>query len=219
MCLLPDPKKKFILLVEQGRRTMQEERIIHLNIGGRRFSTSKETLLRDPNCMLAAMFSGRHRCDKQPDGTYFIDRDGTYFSYILNYLRDGEVDLPDDQQACKALLREARFYNLSSLERAVESKLNSQKELFTAVEIVRDSESEKWKVIEIVERTVNEWNVRSNLLILMRKIVTDYNEKGYTLQHVLRTDEHSEDWRTTLMFSKRVDKDPFSDFVPRSEWS
>ena len=39
--------------------------------------------------MLAVMFSGRHQLKRESDGSYFIDRDGTHFRYILNYLRDG----------------------------------------------------------------------------------------------------------------------------------
>ena len=39
--------------------------------------------------MLAAMFSGRHELDTDSEGRYFIDRDGKYFKYILNFLRDG----------------------------------------------------------------------------------------------------------------------------------
>ena len=35
------------------------------------------------------MVSGRHSITREPDGSFFIDRDGTYFRYILNYLRDG----------------------------------------------------------------------------------------------------------------------------------
>lgn len=38
--------------------------------------------------MLAAMFSGRHQLDTDSEGRYFIDRDGTYFKHILNFLRD-----------------------------------------------------------------------------------------------------------------------------------
>lgn len=40
--------------------------------------------------MLAAMFSGRHDLDTDSEGRYFIDRDGTYFKHILNYLREGK---------------------------------------------------------------------------------------------------------------------------------
>ncbi len=50
--------------------------------------------------MLAAMFSGRHELQREPDGSFFIDRDGAHFRHILNFLRDGQVDtetLPRDQ--------------------------------------------------------------------------------------------------------------------------
>jgi hypothetical protein len=30
------------------------------------------------------------------EGACFIDRDGTFFSLVLNYLRDGSVELPTD---------------------------------------------------------------------------------------------------------------------------
>ena len=48
--------------------------------------------------MLAVMFSGRHNVTTDEDGRYFLDRDGTHFRYILNYLRDGNTYLPVDNQ-------------------------------------------------------------------------------------------------------------------------
>ena len=39
--------------------------------------------------MLAVMFSGRHSLVREADGSFFLDRDGTHFRYILNFLRDG----------------------------------------------------------------------------------------------------------------------------------
>ena len=60
---------------------------IKLDIGGHVYATSIVTVTRDPQSMLAAMFSGRHPVEKEEDGSYFIDRDGTHFRYILNYLR------------------------------------------------------------------------------------------------------------------------------------
>ena len=56
------------------------ESTVKLNVGGKIYKTSLETLRKDPNSMLAAMFSGRF--DVKPaedDGAYFIDRDGELF--------------------------------------------------------------------------------------------------------------------------------------------
>ena len=71
--------------------------------------------------MLGVMFSGRHDLEamKCSDGSFFIDRDGTYFRHILNYLRDGEdaVDFFPVQfpGALRQLLHEAKYYQLESL--------------------------------------------------------------------------------------------------------
>ena len=71
---------------------------MRLSVGGVLFETSIETLKSDPDSMLSAMFSGRHNVTKDEDGRYFIDRDGTHFRYILNYLRDGNTYIPVDNQ-------------------------------------------------------------------------------------------------------------------------
>lgn len=47
------------------------------------------------------------------DGTYFIDRDGTLFKYILQYLRDPlNFEAPNDPMTKSALSREAGFFGL-----------------------------------------------------------------------------------------------------------
>uniref|UniRef100_A0A0B7AH64 DUSP domain-containing protein n=1 Tax=Arion vulgaris TaxID=1028688 RepID=A0A0B7AH64_9EUPU len=91
---------------------------IKLDIGGNQFTTSVLTLTRDPNSMLAAMFSGRHELKTESDGSYFIDRDGTHFRYVLNYLRDGcikEGTLPQSETTWRELLTEAEFFQLGGL--------------------------------------------------------------------------------------------------------
>ena len=94
-------------------------------MGGVTFTTSTSTLTRDQDSMLAAMFSGRHQLKYEDDGTIFIDRDGTHFRYILNFLRDGatEGSLPEGQQALKELLNEAVYYQLAGLIDAIEARL------------------------------------------------------------------------------------------------
>ena len=89
---------------------------IKLDIGGHIYATSVLTLTKDPQSMLATMFSGKHSVKKEEDGSYFIDRDGTHFRYILNYLRDGgfkEGLLPGD--ILMELQTEAEYYQLSGL--------------------------------------------------------------------------------------------------------
>ena len=71
---------------------IHRQMIIDLNVGGTRYTTSRSTLTNYPESMLGVMFSGRHDIEamKCSDGSVFIDRDGTHFRHILNYLRDGE---------------------------------------------------------------------------------------------------------------------------------
>ena len=66
---------------------------INLNIGGTRYSTSLSTLTSYPNSMLGAIFSGGHKAAITGDGAHFINRDGTHFRHILNFLRDRIIGL------------------------------------------------------------------------------------------------------------------------------
>ena len=111
---------------------------IKLNVGGQYFTTSLETLKKDPGSMLCAMFSERFDIKPAKDGSYFIDRDGTHFRHILNYLRTGRLIFPDDKSVRKELLEEAEFYKVREIMTYLcpppfhESKLLSsdQKQIF-----------------------------------------------------------------------------------------
>ena len=88
---------------------------VNLNVGGHHFTTSVQTLTKDPDSILAAMFSGRFELKPYADGAFFIDRDGTHFRYILNYLRTGKLTLPEDKTLVKELLEEAEFYQIQGM--------------------------------------------------------------------------------------------------------
>ena len=90
-------------------------KILKLNVGGQVFSTSLETVKKDPGSMLHAMFSERFDTKATEDGSYFIDRDGTHFRYILNYLRTGQLLVPEDKTVYKELLAEAEFYQIQGI--------------------------------------------------------------------------------------------------------
>ncbi|XP_057825917.2 FH protein interacting protein FIP2 [Cryptomeria japonica] len=103
--------------------------IVRLDIGGRKFTTKVDTLtLRDPNSTLAAMISGRLPSLRDPQsGTLLIDRDGTHFRHILNWLRDGVVPILDTS-GYQELLREAEYYQLLGLIEDINIILNKKKE-------------------------------------------------------------------------------------------
>ena len=65
--------------------------------------------------MFQAMFSGRFYTKASEDGSYFTDRDGTHFRYILNYLRTGELIVPNDEIIRRELLAEAKYYHLEEM--------------------------------------------------------------------------------------------------------
>ena len=88
---------------------------VKLNVGGQHFTTSVQTLTKDPNSMLAAMFSGRFDMKPSEDGSFFIDRDGTHFRFILNFLRTGKLTLPERAKFLKELEEEAKFYQIQGL--------------------------------------------------------------------------------------------------------
>jgi hypothetical protein len=102
----------------------QNERII-LNIGGQRFETSRLTLSRYPNSVLAQLVASNGVTPRYGN-TYFVDRDPSHFRLILNYMKNGLCDLrtlPRDVRYLYELYYEAQFYQLQDLMRAVIEKI------------------------------------------------------------------------------------------------
>lgn len=88
---------------------------VTLNVGGHLYTTSLSTLQRYPDSMLGAMFRGDFPTTRDSQGNYFIDRDGTLFRYILNFLRTSELTLPLDFTETELLRKEADFYQIEPL--------------------------------------------------------------------------------------------------------
>ena len=93
---LRDNGKKESLELEAKKQSLTEEiqkmeelrvkwgTIIKLNVGGKKYSTTKSTLcMQYEDSMLASMFSGRYELGCDDEGCVFIDRDGQLFKYVL----------------------------------------------------------------------------------------------------------------------------------------
>jgi len=108
---------------------------IKLDVGGIKFSTTLTTLTSDADSMLSAMFSGRFSLERDEDGSIFIDRNGKYFAYILEFLRTGDLDPNIPEGEWFGLKREAEYFQVSKLVRALRSKektkAKDKKEKFT----------------------------------------------------------------------------------------
>jgi len=87
---------------------------INLNIGGTLFHTYRSTLLKYPDSLLFTLLLDDD-VEKDEDGVILLDRNGMYFSYILDWLRDGALLDSLKPEIKEALRHEAVFYGLRDL--------------------------------------------------------------------------------------------------------
>ncbi|KAK5874116.1 hypothetical protein PBY51_019091 [Eleginops maclovinus] len=105
--------------------------IVELNVGGQVYVTRLETLTAVPNSLLWSKFSQSSPGDLPKDGKgrFFFDRDGFLFRYILDYMRDSELFLPEFFKERRRLQKEADFFQLPELSKRLSA--GSKDSLFT----------------------------------------------------------------------------------------
>ncbi|KAF7639465.1 RRM domain-containing protein [Meloidogyne graminicola] len=97
------------------------ETVIQLNVGGTSYLTMVETLKKDKNSLLAQILTpegleANSKVAKRLDnGTLFIDRDGKLFAYILDFLRNGKLLLPENFHEMARFKEEVQFYQIEEL--------------------------------------------------------------------------------------------------------
>ena len=88
--------------------------------GGVVYTTSLTTLMKHPDSMLGRMFGGPIPTAQDGGGSFFIDRDGKLFRFILNFLRNDKLTLPENFAELDQLREEADFYQIGSMMKALE---------------------------------------------------------------------------------------------------
>lgn len=112
-------------LKEEVLSVLGNHQIIGLNVGGKIYQTTRETLLRAPQGYLAAIVSEKGlNMARDKDGNFAIDRDGELFRYILNFLREGALILPKSWNDFNLLLNEAAFFGIPVIREHVTSLMN-----------------------------------------------------------------------------------------------
>lgn len=113
-------------------KDVQSNKVI-LNVGGARFETSRLTLRKDPESLLARLFTTESSVVPQGN-SIFIDRDPSHFKVILNYLRyDLNINaavLPRERKYLIELKQECEYYRVKGLLKIVKKKLKYVTELY-----------------------------------------------------------------------------------------
>lgn len=122
-----DKKHKMVLCISKTQTETQGSadlrRIVKLNVGGTFYDTTTDTIFNFPHGVLANMFNGKFQESPLHEGRYFIDRNGVYFKYILEFCR--EFLLPTKAKVnlhfAHHVWREARYYGLNQMMTELEA--------------------------------------------------------------------------------------------------
>ncbi|KAJ8300830.1 hypothetical protein KUTeg_022349 [Tegillarca granosa] len=103
------------------------DRVIKVNVGGMVYTTTKSTLTKIHGSNIWRIFTGDVKCLKDERGTYFLDRDGPVFRFILNYLRSSKLITPQGYRELHLLREEADYYGLDELVAEINKILASRR--------------------------------------------------------------------------------------------
>ncbi|PIC49230.1 hypothetical protein B9Z55_007902 [Caenorhabditis nigoni] len=88
--------------------------VVKLNVGGVQFQTLKSTLTKFDG-MFKVIMETEIPVKKDENSCVFIDRSPKHFEKILNFMRDGDVALPESPEDVKEIQTEAQYYLLTGL--------------------------------------------------------------------------------------------------------
>ncbi|CAF0815814.1 unnamed protein product [Brachionus calyciflorus] len=146
--------------------------IVKLNVGGTLFSTLRSTLTKQikdtngkmysPN-MFESILNGFVKPKYDENKAIFIDRDPKYFSHVLNYLRNVDIesngfDLPDGIDL-REFSKEAKFYNIIGLEeltkkeakiietKIMDTKILGENQILDLLDLCQFDRNSKFKLV------------------------------------------------------------------------
>lgn len=151
---------------------MDSNEIVILQIGERRFTSYKRTLCKSQ--YFAALLSDNFS-DKRADGSYFIDRDGSDFEYLLHFLRCGYVQVPSEKALTIHL--EALYYQIPmDFSEALRILSLKQLSIYPGISIKKAGFNKK-----------GEWeDSRWEVLINGKRLLDTHDQYGMTIDQVYK---------------------------------
>jgi hypothetical protein len=113
--------EKIFREMESTTTTNKIESMVRLNVGGQRYDVPKSLFDLYPSSMLGRLVSEewsskstKANYEHDDDDIIFIDRNGYRFQYVLDYMRDQEVNLPMTE-SIEATKKELEYYGLEGV--------------------------------------------------------------------------------------------------------
>ncbi|GFH50201.1 K_tetra-domain-containing protein [Chaetoceros tenuissimus] len=116
--------------------------IVKLNIGGTPYEVSRSLINSFPDSMLGSVVSDKWK--ENSEELIFIERDGQRFRYVLDYMRDGKVNLPRGE-CVESLCTELDYFGIEYDLKLISSndRLNVPESIRTFKAYLEDFETMK----------------------------------------------------------------------------
>jgi hypothetical protein len=130
--------------------------IVTFNVGGTRYQVSRSLLNQFPKSMLCKSASEQWRQDI--DSEIFIERNGIRFQFVLDFMRDGKVDVPITQTQA-SILAELEYFGIDVVDKTL-VKYSTQFMSFNEFLKIRDNVMDKKRcttlVMFVLDQLLNE---------------------------------------------------------------
>ena len=164
------------------------------SVGGILFTVSISLIDSYPDTMLAKLISGKWK--EQPSGEIFVDRDGSRFSFVLDYMRDQKVYLPP-LITRESFMNELRYFGFHDVpDEAIASPNSIHEATKSRLSIKQDHD----KALKELNAGITKLEKERCYLMMAYLCFESYCQKGRFLAQSF--DKNHESYRSANHFDK-----------------
>lgn len=161
-------------------RMDEKSSTVTFDVGGTIHRVSRTTLMRFPDTMLYVSASERWNKEDCTTDAIYIDRNGERFQYILDYMRDNEVNLPSCLSK-DAILNEFKFYGFSVDTNSIKIHSVHSSDLLEHVRCWKKQRLDKIIELDKEEIELNRKSIEINRLLKDNDLEKKYTEFCFEL--------------------------------------